>query len=111
MRNMFTFKDLIPKRLKSFVVYRVHCTNCNANYIGKTKRHVATRFKEHCHPRNPTAVTEHIMSTGHEAMIEDVKILANGKTDKELLIKESLYVKKISPNLNSNVKSYPLELF
>ena len=54
--NLFNIKDKIPKRFKSFVVYRVHCTNCDANYIGKTKRHMETRFKEHRNIKNPTAI-------------------------------------------------------
>ena len=59
----------------------------------------------------PTAVTEQFMETEHAVLFDNVKILTNGKTDKELLIKESLFVKKLKPNLNNNVASYPLELF
>ena len=70
-----------------------------------------TRFKEHCNVRNPTAVTEHLMRNGHEALLSDVEFLAKANNDRELLIKESLFVKKMSPILNSHVKSYPLELF
>ena len=109
--NLFNVKDPIPKRFRSYVVYRVHCTNCNASYVGKTKRHMETRFKEHCNVRNPTAVTEHLMQNGHEALLSDVEFLATANNDKELLIKESLFVKKLSPALNYNVQSYPLELF
>lgn len=109
--NLFNIKDKIPKRFRSFVVYRVHCTNCNANYIGKTKRHMGTRFKEHRNIKQPTAVTDHLLRNGHDASFDDVEFLATGNTDKELLIKESLLVKKLCPPMNSNVKSYPLELF
>ena len=41
--NLFRYKDTIPKRLKSFIVYGVHCTDCNASYAGKTKRHLITQ--------------------------------------------------------------------
>lgn len=109
--NLFSYKDNIPTRLKSFVVYRVQCTNCDAFYVGKTKRHMATRFKEHQNPRKTTAVTEHLLRNNHEVQIDNVSFLATGKSDTELLIKESLLVKKLSPPLNAMVSSFPLELF
>ena len=109
--NLFVFKDKIPLRLKSHVVYGVHCTNCDSFYIGKTKRHVETRFKEHRDPRKQSAVLDHLMLTGHDVSLENLKIYANGTFDKELLIKESLIIKSLQPDLNENVTSYPLELF
>ena len=93
------------------MVYGVHCTNCDSFYVGKAKRHVETRFKEHRDPRKQSAVLEHIMTTGHDVSLDDLKIYANGKFDKELLIKESLIIKSLRPNLNEKVASYPLELF
>ena len=109
--NLFVFKDKIPLRLKSNVVYGVHCTNCNSFYVGKTKRHVETRFKEHRDPRKQSAVMQHLMTTGHDVSLENLKIYANGQYDKELLIKESLVIKNLRPDMNENVASYPLELF
>ena len=70
-----------------------------------------TRFKEHKNPRKVTAVTEHMLVNNHDVSIDDVTFLATGKNDYELLIKESLIVKKLSPPLNTNVSSFPLELF
>ena len=109
--NLFQFKDKIPKRFKAYVVYRVQCTDCDAFYVGKTHRHMETRLKEHLNVKRPTAVTDHVMRHEHEVSLEAVKFLASGKTDDELLIKESLFVKKLSPPLNRTVKSFPLELF
>ena len=37
--------------------------------------------------------------------------MAYGKTDTELLIKESLIIKQLNPQLNATVKSFPLEMF
>ena len=109
--NLFKIKDIIPKRLHSNVVYRVDCTNCDSKYIGKTKRHFETRFKEHLDPRKPTAVTDHMLRNNHNTSIDNVQFIARAKSDKELLIKESLLVKKLSPELNNNVSSYPLNVF
>ena len=70
-----------------------------------------TRFKEHRDVRKPSAVTEHLMFTGHDVTIDNVKIYGQGKFDRELLIKESLIIKSLKPDLNDNVASFPLELF
>ena len=37
--NHFHFKDVIPKKLCSGIVYSFKCNSCNAIYYGKTKRH------------------------------------------------------------------------
>ena len=70
-----------------------------------------TRFKEHNNIRKSTAVTEYLIPNVQEALVSDVEFLATATNFKELLIKESLHVKSLSPVLNFNVQSYPLELF
>ena len=84
------------------MVYGTRYSGCNDFYVGKTKRHLTTRFKEHKDLRNSSAVTQHIKTTGHDVLFDDVKILANGKTDLELLIKETLIIKQLKPTLNAN---------
>ena len=105
--DLFKIKDPIPKRLKSKLVYGIHCTDCDAVYVGKTKRHLSTRFREHRDLKHVSAVSSHLTSTGHDALFDDVKILAYGKTDTELLIKESLIIKQLNPRLHATVKSFP----
>ena len=39
MKNYFNFKDKIKRELRSLLVYNFKCNSCNAEYIGKTKRH------------------------------------------------------------------------
>jgi len=43
----FPFKGGYPKHMQSCVVYHLKCSNCNADYIGKTSRQVKRRFEEH----------------------------------------------------------------
>ena len=43
MKNYFNFKDKIKRELRSLLVYNFKCNSCNAEYIGKTKRHYRTR--------------------------------------------------------------------
>ena len=83
--DLFKIKDPIYKRLKRKLVYEIHCTDCDAVYVGKTKRHLSTRFREHRDLKHVSAVSSHLTSTGHDALFDDVKILAYGKTDTELL--------------------------
>ena len=109
--DLFQFKDRIPKRFRNNLVYGIYCTGCSEFYVGKTKRHLITRFNEHRDVKKQSAVSTHMFSTGHDVNFDDVKILARGKTDTELLIKESLLIKQLNPPLNANVKSFPLEMF
>jgi len=100
IENLFNFKDKIPKRLKSYVVYGIHCTDCKACYVGKTKRHLITRFKEHNDVRKPSAVTDHVMENSHNVTFDDVTIICQGRSDHELLIKETLTVKRMKPTMS-----------
>ena len=111
LANLFNVKDVIPKSLVANVVYGVYCTDCPEYYVGKTKRHLKKRFDEHRDIRKPTAVSNHIMENNHDVLFPDVKVIARGNNDLELLIKESLIIKQLRPPLNANVASYPLEMF
>ena len=45
--SMASAKDKIPSFVKSMVVYKFVCANCNACYEGETIRHLPTRIKKH----------------------------------------------------------------
>ena len=45
--SFFQIKDKIPSALKSFVVYKFTCANCNVSYAGETCRHLDVRIEEH----------------------------------------------------------------
>ena len=47
LSNRFWFKDSIPKELRSHIVYKFLCSNCNITYYGKTERHLNVRPGEH----------------------------------------------------------------
>ncbi|XP_024890071.1 uncharacterized protein LOC112466277, partial [Temnothorax curvispinosus] len=40
-------KDRLATNKETNVVYKIDCENCDASYIGQTKRHLETRVKEH----------------------------------------------------------------
>ena len=47
MKNYFNFKDKIKQDLRSLLVYKFKCNNCNVEYIGKTKQNYRLRTSEH----------------------------------------------------------------
>ena len=46
-KSFFTFKDKLPKKLLSGLVYKNICGSCNAIYYGKIKRHFKVQIYEH----------------------------------------------------------------
>ena len=46
LSNLYRFKDSIPKELRSHLVYKCLCGNCNINYYGETERHLNVRSNE-----------------------------------------------------------------
>jgi len=40
-------KDQIEHDYKNNIVYKIYCQNCDASYVGQTKRQLKTRIKEH----------------------------------------------------------------
>ena len=47
MKNYFNFKEKIKQELRFSLVFNFTCNSCNAEDIGKTKRHYRTRTSEH----------------------------------------------------------------
>ena len=87
MKNYFNFKDKIKRELRSLLVYNFKCNSCNAEYIGKTKRHYRTRTSEHigvspltgkCVKNNSqtSAVHDHMLFCKTVVCPEDFSILA-----------------------------------
>ena len=122
-RNLFHFKDKIPKLLQSGLVYRFKCSGCNATYYGKTKRHFKVRMCEHLgishltgkrktpQAGQSTAILEHTLFCRGAPSFSDFDILARDTNDFKLTLKESLLIARDKPLLNRTVQSMPLELF
>ena len=126
LRNLFTFKDRLPMRLRSKILYSYTCDGCNSIYIGKSKRHFAVRAYEHLglslrtgkkftynpNNNNNSGILDHInCQNSCYGNIDNFKIIGNASNDFFLRIKESLLISKFKPSLNSKDKSIPLQLF
>ena len=123
LRKGFSFKDRIPEVLRSHLIYKFQCGNCNISYVGKTYRHFQVRYSEHLgiskltnkqlyyRENLATAVRKHIIDDKHDDSPESFKIIGYAKSEFHLLIKESLIIQNRKPFLNKTVKSFPLYLF
>ena len=58
-----------------------------------------------------SAVADHVISTGHNIKWDNFEILANGRSDLNCKIKETLMIQNLNPTLNVNVGSEKLCLY
>ena len=107
VQNCFSLKDETPLALQANVVYLFE-GSCDKNqtYIGKTKRHLSTRVREHF--LGYSAISEHISScsTCNHSTIENFNILSHGSNDFDNKVKEALYIKKHKPLLNMHLHQH-----
>ena len=118
--SFFPFKDKVPKRMRSGVVYLFKCRCCSASYVGQTMRHLHTRISEHLgispitgKPSSSpvmSSIFSHLNSAGHSANFDDFEILSSCSDTCELMIHESLLISKLKPSLNVQGSSIPLNL-
>ena len=100
--NYFSLKSKTPLGLRAKVVYQYQCScDRTLSYIGKTKRHLATRCKEHF--TQQSAISNHLQHCDTCKKSFDItkfQILDTSMNDFELQIKEALQIKSKKPKLN-----------
>ena len=95
-----SLKAPIENALKSGLVYRINCSQCDSCYVGQTTRHLLTRTKEHS--KSGTPVGNHFFACGVELTMNDVEIIATPKrSNYQLMTLEALFIDKIKPIINS----------
>lgn len=104
IKDLFKFKDKIRTEMKSHVVYKIKCKDCDSFYIGKTKRQLLVRIGEHQSGKgkeeNISALYKHHKQTNHRINYEEFEILDQADSDRKLLLKEMLHIKRLIPDLN-----------
>jgi len=96
-------KDILPTLSRPNVVDKINCLNCDASYVGQTKRILSTRIGEHIR-RNFTqssVITDHRLLFTHEFDWDSVKVLDEEMNYKKRLISEMIHIKKQQNRLNS----------
>ena len=113
--SFFRYKDKLSLSQRSKVIYKANCWDCPEFYIGKTKRRLHDRKKEHFNAltssENTSAIADHIKSTGHNIKWDHFEILASGRTDQHCKVKETLLIQELKPSLNVNISSDKLSLY
>ena len=108
-QSFFLYKDKLNRSLRSKVVYKASCWDCDDCYIGKTKRRLYDRKTEHFKALtsngHSSAIADHMTQTGHRIKWDHFDILATGQSDIHCKIKETLLIRDLKPALNENVGS------
>jgi len=81
------------------VVYKISCHDCEASYIGQTKRQLRTRINEYnsdIRKKNgsPSIISEHWLNHNHDFEWDKVEIINNEPSYRKRLISEMIYIKK-----------------
>ena len=95
-----SLKEPVEKPLRSKLVYKITCSRCNVCYVGKTRRHLQVRFKEHLAKKGP--VKAHLQQCPGGITEESVDILgATSRGEMHLLTLEALWIRELKPYLNT----------
>ena len=99
-----SLKQRVPMMLRSNLVYKFTCPRCNACYVGKTCRHLASRVSEY-RTKSSEPVFRHMTACGvDKSTIEDnVEVLrvVGGNNSFHLSIMEALYIRELAPKINT----------
>ena len=99
LSNYFSLKCRLSDPLRSCVVYKYSCSvdPKQFSYIGKTKRHLLTRIREHGSLHSNSAIFQHRISCNCSFGPENFKILRSCSSDYDLSVCEALYITKENP--------------
>ena len=119
VKNYFSLKCKSPLSLLANVVYKFQCLHdVDTTYIGKTKRHLATRVKEHGHHTSTSAIRDHMSdctACQSHYSCNSFQVIDTGNNDLEITIKEALHIKMHKPKLNRQLfcqgSSFVLNIF
>jgi len=98
-------KDQTEHNYKSNIVYKINCKDCEASYVGQTKRQLKTRTKEHFNnirldESRHSVITQHILNYNHSFNWQDIKILDTEPNYNKRLISEMLHIKEQANGIN-----------
>lgn len=96
-------KDMLRKS----GIYEIKCDNCSAIYIGKTKRNLLVRYKEHKghavkNRPEKSAVAKHLLENDHCCSICNIKLKKEINDARRLDAYESFFISKHNGPLMNN---------
>jgi hypothetical protein len=113
-RFIKTHKDRNAPNCNNNVIYKVSCNDCNASYVGQTKRKLKTRLKEHknnirLNSSKHSVISEHILNYGHTFDWENTQILDSEPNYYKRLISEMIHIKEQQNGINLNTDTELLD--
>src|SRR5436190_586078 len=101
-------KDVLPIMNKTNVVYKLDCKDCNASYIGQTKRHLSTRIKEYQNnikkrESSHLVISKHRTECNHDFRWLEPSILHSEKNKRKREIAEMFFIKKHKNKINLQI--------
>ena len=104
--NSFPFKDRINEiPSQSLVVYKINCSTCKAEYIGKTERILAHRMKEHAKDIKSACHQHTVDNPDHRMDYDNIQVIDRATSDFKAKIKELLHILHTKPELNKQLNS------
>ena len=110
--SLFSVKDLIPKELKSCVVYRFQVCRLRC-LLCETSRHMCTRINEHLNMDKASHMFEHLQDSPRCRTLcssECFVVIDQATTRTQLKIKEALHIRWERPSLNQQLFHVNLNL-
>jgi len=97
------------------VVYKISCSDCNASYVGQTKRQLKTRLKEHSNniksdTSKHSVITQHILEYSHTFDWNNTKILDTECNFYKRSISEMLHIKEQENGINAQTDTELLDI-
>ena len=115
LSTKFILKDKTKLQHRHNIVYHAKCPNekCSSHYIGQTSCRLGKRATQHNRTDQNSHVLKHSKSKRHKRVwLKDFQIMGSRyNTDFKRRISESLYVKKVQPDLNMQKDAFKLTLF
>jgi len=99
------YKDPLSPASRPNVVYKISCHDCEASYVGQTKRMLNTRISEHrSHIKRDSpqtsVITDHRLNCNRKFDWDNVEVLDEETNYKKRLISEIIHIKKQKRGLN-----------
>ena len=110
--SLFRLKDPVPLHLRSKVVYQFSCSrDVSTTYVGRTKRHLATRMREH--RTQPSVVRTHLDVCPDCVANFDTcfKVLESAQTEFQLSLKEAIAIHEREPCLNKQLANHGASVY
>ena len=118
INSFFKHKESLSPTLRSSIIYKYDCEDCESSYIGSTKRQFSVRMAEHrgrsvrtgkpISSAQNSSIFNHAVNNNHPAKDDNFKIINNSHNHFDLRMIEAMEIKRPKTTLYENL---PVVLF